>query len=85
MLDEEGVVKETNLRVQDMFVLPMGKKVVLEWNNRNQPVGESAGLLGGFLGSIASNFEYFPIGFEKWPKIPKTYKEHVWTNTIKVV
>ncbi|NP_001312870.1 uncharacterized LOC107815048 [Nicotiana tabacum] len=83
VIDEEGVVKETNLRVQDMFVLPMGKKVVLEWNNRNQPVGESAGLLGGFLGSIASNFEYFPIGFEKWPKIPKPYKEHVWTNTIK--
>lgn len=61
MLDEEGVVKETRLRVQDVWVLPRGNKVVLEWNQEGQPVGEAAGLLGGFLGAITGNFNNFPL------------------------
>ena len=44
MLDDEGVVKEDRLTVAKLMVLPPGKKVLLDWNEHGQPVGEAAGL-----------------------------------------
>ena len=66
--------------MQDALVLPRGKRVVIG----GQPVGESGGLLGGFLGHIASNFNNFPIIYKNWHKVPNDYKENVYTQTIKV-
>ncbi|KAJ1412231.1 putative transposase, Ptta/En/Spm, plant [Sesbania bispinosa] len=67
----------------DVLGLTRDKKVVLEWNQEGQPIGEAAGLLGGFLGSLAANVNKFPISYEKWPDVPLSYKDHVWHNTIK--
>ncbi|KAJ1402299.1 hypothetical protein SESBI_28194 [Sesbania bispinosa] len=83
LIDEEGVIKEDRLRVADVLGLSRDKKVVLEWNREGQPIGEAAGLLGGFLGSLAANVNKFPISYEKWPDVPLAYKDHVWNNTIK--
>ncbi|KAJ1427131.1 putative transposase, Ptta/En/Spm, plant [Sesbania bispinosa] len=83
LIDEEGVIKEDRLRVADVSGLSRDKKVILEWNREGQPIGEAAGLLGGFLGSLASNVNKFPISYEKWPDVPLAYKDHVWNNTIK--
>ncbi|KAJ1388034.1 putative transposase, Ptta/En/Spm, plant [Sesbania bispinosa] len=80
--NEEGVIKEDRLRVADVLGLSRDKKVIL-WNREGQPIGEAAGLLGGFLGSLASNVNKFPISYEKWPDVPLAYKDHVWNNTIK--
>lgn len=67
-----------------MFVLPNGKKMVLEWNQECQPVGEAVGLLGGFLGSVAANFNNFPISYERWPKVPSKVKDDIYAKTIQV-
>ena len=83
-LDEQGVEKEARLRVQDALALPRGKRVMTEWNHRGQPVGESGGLLGGFLGHIAGNFNNFPIIYKNWHKVPVEYKDNVYDHTIKV-
>ncbi|KAM0942398.1 hypothetical protein DsansV1_C15g0137861 [Dioscorea sansibarensis] len=40
-------------------------------------------MLAQFLGHIAGNWENFPIGYEKWQKIPESYKNYVWNNVIK--
>ncbi|PIN25556.1 hypothetical protein CDL12_01700 [Handroanthus impetiginosus] len=74
--------RESN-KVNDVYVLLGGKKVVLEWNELGQPVRESGGLLGQFLGHIASEFTNFPISYTKWSKIPASNKEHVWKNLIQ--
>ena len=55
-----------------------------EWNRRGQPVRESGGLLGGFLGHIASNFNNFSIIYKNWHKVPVEYKDNVYDHTIKV-
>ncbi|KAJ1404078.1 putative transposase, Ptta/En/Spm, plant [Sesbania bispinosa] len=57
--------------------------VCTKWNVEGQPIGESVGLLAGFLGEIASNFNNFPIMYETWKKVPKDYKDNVYKETIK--
>jgi hypothetical protein len=42
------VVKEVRLRSQDVFGLPLGQNILMEWNEEEQPVGKAAGLLGSF-------------------------------------
>jgi len=37
-----------------------------------------------FLGSIARNYNAFPISYSSWRKIPKDYKENMLKNTIQV-
>lgn len=84
MVDGSGEVKGRKLRAIDIFSLPPGERVIVDWNNRNQPVDSSGGMLAQFLGHIASNCQNFPIGYEKWQKVPGSYKDHVWNNIIKV-
>ena len=84
MVDDNGVIKEGRLKLKDVWVLPIGTKVIVHWNRFVQPVGEASGLLGAFLGAIAGNFKNFPICYEKWPKVPKTYKEVIYKSTIQV-
>ncbi|CAJ2652202.1 unnamed protein product [Trifolium pratense] len=81
--DAGGVVKEVRLRRQDVFSLTAGKKILMEWSEEWQPVGEAAGLLGSFLGAVGANFKLFPIDKERWPDVPSQTKEMVWKNTIK--
>lgn len=84
VLDEEGNRSQRSLKVRDLIPNNLGFRVVTEWNERSQPVGKSAGLLAGFLGFTANNFDTFPILYQKWPKVPEGYKNNVYDNTIKV-
>ncbi|PIN17928.1 hypothetical protein CDL12_09408 [Handroanthus impetiginosus] len=81
--DENGEITKARLKVNDMYVLLGGKKVVLEWNELGQPIRESGGLLGQFLGHIVSKFSNFPLSYTKWSKISASNKEHVWRNIIQ--
>ncbi|PIN22878.1 hypothetical protein CDL12_04406 [Handroanthus impetiginosus] len=60
-----------------------GKKIILEWNELGQPIRESGGLLGQFLGHVASEFNNFPISYTKWSKILASCKDHVWNDIIR--
>ncbi|PIN12573.1 hypothetical protein CDL12_14809 [Handroanthus impetiginosus] len=81
--DENGEITKARLRVNDVFVLLEGKKIVLEWNELGQPIRESGGLLEQLLGHVASEFTNFPISYIKWSKIPTSCKNHVWNNIIQ--
>ncbi|XP_057444524.1 uncharacterized protein LOC130736752 [Lotus japonicus] len=84
LIGEDGVVTKASLRVKDLrYDLPGGKKIVVEWNRNCQPVGDSGGLLGGYLGELASNASKFPINFVNWHKVSSTHKNHVWNDSIK--
>ncbi|XP_039116676.1 uncharacterized protein LOC120252560 [Dioscorea cayenensis subsp. rotundata] len=71
------------MRAIDIFTLPPGEKVIVDWNCRNQPIDMSVGLLAQFLVHIATNCTNFPIGYDKWQTVPAYYKDHVWDNIIK--
>ncbi|PIN04442.1 hypothetical protein CDL12_23022 [Handroanthus impetiginosus] len=65
-----------DLKDKNGEIIKARKKVVLEWNELGQPIRESGGLLGQFLGHVASEFSNFPISYTKWSKIPASNKEH---------
>ncbi|XLT29026.1 hypothetical protein HN873_060318, partial [Arachis hypogaea] len=60
-----GMIKEGHLRLKDVWVLSRETKIIVHWNEHVQPIGESGGLLGLFLGAVAGNFKNFPISYEK--------------------
>ena len=85
MLDGNGEVKRHRMRAIDIFSLPPGERVIVDWNRWDQPIDMSGGLLAQFLGHIATNCEDFPIGYDEWQTVPKCYKDHAWDNIIKVL
>ncbi|KAI4353859.1 hypothetical protein L6164_002782 [Bauhinia variegata] len=83
VVDNHGIKKEKQLTVHDVRLLPSGERIVLHWNSNGQPVEDSAGLLNRFLGTIARNFNLFPISYSSWKKVPHDYKDNVYKNTIQ--
>ncbi|XP_045787251.1 uncharacterized protein LOC123882435 [Trifolium pratense] len=57
--------------------------MLTNWNVERQAVGESVGLLAGYLGFLASNDDLFPIMYPKWPKVPTTKKDLVYEKNIE--
>ncbi|KAF7800643.1 hypothetical protein G2W53_044929 [Senna tora] len=83
VVDEQGLTKETHLRVHDAWGLPPGQRVVVPWNNIGQPIGEGGGLLAIFLGTVAMDFTLFPISYAMWTTMPNVYKNEVYKNTVQ--
>ncbi|KAF7842101.1 hypothetical protein G2W53_004399 [Senna tora] len=83
VVDEQGLTKETHLRVHDAWGLPPGQRVVVPWNNIGQPIGEGGGLLAIFLGTVAMDFTLFPISYAMWTTMPNVYKNEVYNNTVQ--
>ncbi|XP_057441871.1 uncharacterized protein LOC130733665 [Lotus japonicus] len=64
------------------YDLPGGRKIVVLWDEFGRPVGNAAGLLGVFLGVLASSANKLPITYERWPDVFDIHKKQVWA-TIK--
>jgi len=62
---------------------PNGTRIITRWKGR-QPVGEAAGFLASFLGSLARMYRDFPIMFESWDQILEKTKTKVYDEKIKV-
>ncbi|KAI9075256.1 hypothetical protein K1719_042797 [Acacia pycnantha] len=77
-------LSEERLRIRDVLVLPPHKQVVVTWSEENQPVGDGGSLLNGYLGHLACNTNVFPICYDRWPKVPRSYKDNAWEMTIQV-
>lgn len=84
VLDEDEATKEARLKVQDVWSLPMGRKIIVTCNEFGQAIGDAGGLLGGFLGVLGSDYSKFPICYDSWRKVPNGYKEKVYDDIIKV-
>ncbi|WJX43718.1 hypothetical protein P8452_30781 [Trifolium repens] len=80
--EARGVVKEVCLRKPDVFSLPPGQKILMEWSRDDQPVGEAGGLLGSYLGDIGASFNIFPIDKDRWPDVSSKIKDDVYRNNI---
>ncbi|XP_061357456.1 uncharacterized protein LOC133301776 [Gastrolobium bilobum] len=83
VIDDRGRKSEERLRIKDVLVLPEHKKVLVQWSEDGQPVGDGSSLLNGFLGHLACNTNLFPISYVRWPDVLPCYKTDVWENTIK--
>ncbi|XLU44853.1 hypothetical protein S245_039667, partial [Arachis hypogaea] len=78
LLLENGVISSMELTVKEALALPPGKKIVLHYNRELQQVGQAAGLLSGFLGTLGSDFQQLPICAKSWKTMSKASKEHAY-------
>lgn len=65
MVDGNGKMKRKTIRAINIFSLPLGERIVVEWNSMNHAIEFLGGILSQFLGHITSNCENFPIGYNK--------------------
>ncbi|XP_020972485.1 uncharacterized protein LOC110269161 [Arachis ipaensis] len=81
---ENGVTYCMELTVKEALAIPPGKKIVLNHNRELQQVGQAAGLLSGFLGTLASDFQQLPISEKSWKTMSKASKEHAFDQFKRV-
>ncbi|XP_057730649.1 uncharacterized protein LOC130945982 [Arachis stenosperma] len=81
---ENGVTYCMELTVKKALALPPEKKIMLNHNRELQQVGQAAGLLSGFLGTLASDFQQLPIGEKSWKTTSKASKEHAFDQFKRV-
>ncbi|KAJ1437530.1 putative transposase, Ptta/En/Spm, plant [Sesbania bispinosa] len=84
VIDEHGTTKKKELTANDVLSLPHNERIVLQWNDVGQPIGEGAGLLNRFLSPIGRDFGLFPISYCSWKKVPEDYKKTVLEEEIRV-
>ncbi|XP_025665291.1 uncharacterized protein [Arachis hypogaea] len=63
---EDGVRKVSKLFVKEAIALSSNTKIVLPFNKELQPIGQAAGLLSGFIGSLGADYSQFPIHLDSW-------------------
>jgi len=80
-VDGEEVSQKLKVKVKDAHNLPNELRVVVNYDDKFQPIGEASGLLVGLCRQLAINHVLFPISFEKWSTLPDTYKDIVWKCT----
>ncbi|RYR30054.1 hypothetical protein Ahy_B01g054846 [Arachis hypogaea] len=76
--NEYGASTRLHLLVKDVHNLPEGLRIVVTFDKHHAAIGEAAGLLAGVCGQLATNCVAFPISFEKWSDIPKSFFENQW-------
>lgn len=72
------------MKVKDVENLPDALQIIVEFDEYFSPVGEAAGLLAGVCGLLATNSLFFPISFEKWSDMPKSFLDDQWNLVFKV-
>ncbi|RYR09883.1 hypothetical protein Ahy_B05g078310 [Arachis hypogaea] len=77
-IDEYGASTRLHLLVKDVHNLPEGLRIVVTFDKHHAAIGEAAGLLAGVCGQLATDCVAFPISFEKWSDIPKSFFENQW-------
>nr|XP_025675670.1 uncharacterized protein LOC112775960 [Arachis hypogaea] len=82
VVSDDGITRTMSLSVREAIVLPPSRKILLEFNEELQPIGQAAGLLSGFLGNLGDDFQHFPINEDSWKTMDKALKEHAY-ETIK--
>ncbi|KAL9830598.1 hypothetical protein AtNW77_Chr3g0191121 [Arabidopsis thaliana] len=49
----------------------LNRRVMVDFNRRGQPIKDSGGLLGSWLGSLSNDLNIIPINYTDWRKVPK--------------
>ncbi|XP_019242515.1 PREDICTED: uncharacterized protein LOC109222644 [Nicotiana attenuata] len=82
VIDKHQVIKTIRLKVKDVHNLDKGLRIIVEFDEYYAAIGKSASLIAGVLGQLATNPMYFPIGFEKWQSMPKSFLDRIFNDII---
>jgi len=85
LIDEHEVTQKMKLKDRDAHNLPTRLRVVINYDDKFQPIGEACGLLSRVCGQLVGNHILFPRSFESWSFMPDIYKDTVWESAMKVI
>jgi len=83
-IDEHGLRQNVKVKVKDALNMPSGLRVIVNYDDKYQPIGEASALLARVCGLLAANHIMFPISFERWSAMPDTYKDNMRESSLKV-
>ncbi|XP_027927597.1 uncharacterized protein LOC114184487 [Vigna unguiculata] len=82
-IDEHGLRQNVKVKVKDALNMPSGLRVIVNYDDKYQPIGEASALLARVCGLLAANHIMFPISFERWSAMPDTYKDNMRESSLK--
>ena len=61
----------------ELWNMPPGQKVKVQFNDMHQGVGPEARTLASYLGTVARNCQLLPLNIQDWRRIPASEKERI--------
>ena len=65
-------------KFDDIWHLPLGKKLFLEVNKASQSIGKNDGSWASWLGALSRMSTICLINYVCWPLVPQQYKNLCW-------
>ncbi|CAN7024947.1 unnamed protein product [Brassica oleracea var. botrytis] len=78
VIDSEGSVEGKMVTSKDVWKLQSSKVIVHFDENSGQPIGDSGGLLGSWLGQLSNDVNLLPINYNDWRMVNIHTKRKAW-------
>ncbi|CAA7023971.1 unnamed protein product [Microthlaspi erraticum] len=77
VIDDDGKITEENISGKQVWSMK-NRRVMVDYNRRGQPIKDSGGLLGSWLGSLSYDLNILPVNYTDWRKIAAYRKDMAW-------
>nr|KYP43580.1 hypothetical protein KK1_034958 [Cajanus cajan] len=86
-IDSEDTVKKIKVKVTGVNSLPRELRIIVDFDDQGQEIGEAQALLAGFLGTLAADCKLFPMDYDRWSgpsSVPKAYSNDCFETILKL-
>ncbi|XP_028230640.1 uncharacterized protein LOC114411073 [Glycine soja] len=64
-IDVEETIKKIKVKVRGVNSLPRELRIIVNFDDQGQAIGEAQALLAGFLGTLAADCKLFPMDYDR--------------------
>eukprot|EP00256_Glycine_max_P069312 XP_025983907.1 uncharacterized protein LOC106798427 [Glycine max] len=85
-IDSEETIKKIKVKVRGVNSLPRELRIIVNFDDQGQAIGEAQTLLAGFLGTLAADCKLFPMDYDRWSGpsgVPKAYFDDCFETILK--
>uniref|UniRef100_A0A151UET9 DUF4218 domain-containing protein n=1 Tax=Cajanus cajan TaxID=3821 RepID=A0A151UET9_CAJCA len=87
-IDSEDTVKKIKVKVRGVNSLLRELRIIVDFDDQGQAIGEAQALLAGFLGTLAADCKLFPMDYDRWSGpsgVPKAYFDDCFETILKLL
>ncbi|CAA7054529.1 unnamed protein product [Microthlaspi erraticum] len=77
VIDADAKITEQQLSGKEVWSM-QNQQIMVDFNRKGQPIKDSGGLFGSWLGSLSTDLNILHINYTDWRKVPKYRKEMAW-------
>ncbi|KAL5137407.1 hypothetical protein HKD37_10G027776 [Glycine soja] len=85
-IDSEETIKKIKVKVRGVNSLPRELRIIVNFDDQGQAIGEAQALLAGFLGTLVADCKLFPMDYDRWSGpsgVPKAYFDDCFETILK--